>query len=99
MRGTRPMTAEFLPPHRTGLADLLHPALGVPFFGLLPEFCHLVCLSRKAEVRWRKWRGQAGFFRGSGFLFAGGLGKRASMRSRSASKKARSFSADGRATR
>ena len=35
------MTADFLPPHRTGRADLLHPALGVPFFGLLHELRHL----------------------------------------------------------
>jgi len=49
MRGTRPMSVEFLPPHRTGFADMLHPALGVPFFGLLHEFCHLVCLGKRIK--------------------------------------------------
>ena len=43
MKGTRPKTADILPPHRTGRADFPHPALGVPFFGLLHEVCHLVC--------------------------------------------------------
>jgi len=46
MRGTRPMTTWGTPPHRTGLADFPHPALGVPFFGSLHEFCHMVCMGK-----------------------------------------------------
>jgi hypothetical protein len=38
------MTADFSPPHQTGRADFLHPAFGVPFFGLLHEVCHFVCM-------------------------------------------------------
>lgn len=40
------MTAWGTPPHRTGQADFPHPALGVPFFSLLHEFCHLVRMGK-----------------------------------------------------
>lgn len=40
------MTAWGDSPHRTGHAGLPHPALGVPFFGLLQVFCHLVCMGK-----------------------------------------------------
>lgn len=37
---------QHLSPHRTGRADFSHPALGVPFFGLLHEFYHLVYMGK-----------------------------------------------------
>jgi len=40
------MTVNILPPHRTGRADFPHPALGVPFIGLLHEAYHLLCMGK-----------------------------------------------------
>ena len=46
MRGAKANDRRGAPPHRTGRADCPHPALGVPFFGLLHEVCHLVFMGK-----------------------------------------------------
>ena len=50
MKGARPMTAWGTPPHQTGQAYFMHPAFGVPFFGLLHEVSRLVCIGKLIKL-------------------------------------------------